>query len=88
VRAVSPGNNAFRAGVGGQEPHAWPDQPAWVGFVAAQHPVEDVADRSHGWVVQVVSRFIDVARGHVGDRVHIEGDADAMARLQGVFSLT
>jgi len=32
--------------------------------------------------------FIDLARGHAGDRVHIEGDADALARLQRVFSLT
>ena len=32
--------------------------------------------------------FIDLARGHLADRVHIEGDADALARLQRVFSLT
>jgi DNA-binding HxlR family transcriptional regulator len=32
--------------------------------------------------------FIDLARGHLGDRVHIEGDADALARLQRAFSLT
>ena len=32
--------------------------------------------------------FIDLARGHAGDGVHIEGDADALARLQRVFSLT
>jgi hypothetical protein len=32
--------------------------------------------------------FIDLARGHVRDRVHVEGDADALARLRRVFSLT
>jgi hypothetical protein len=31
--------------------------------------------------------FIDLARGHAGDRVRIEGDADALDRLQRVFSL-
>jgi DNA-binding HxlR family transcriptional regulator len=32
--------------------------------------------------------FIELARGHVGDRVHIYGDSDALARLQQIFSLT
>jgi DNA-binding HxlR family transcriptional regulator len=31
--------------------------------------------------------FIDLARGHASDRVRIEGDADALDRLQRVFSL-
>lgn len=30
--------------------------------------------------------FMELARGHAGDRVRIEGDADALARLQRVFS--
>jgi len=44
----------------------------------------------HASVKMVTDRqgFIDLARGHVADRVHIEGDADALARLQRVFSLT
>jgi DNA-binding HxlR family transcriptional regulator len=32
--------------------------------------------------------FMELARGQVGDRLRIEGDADALARLQQVFSLT
>lgn len=32
--------------------------------------------------------FIDLARGHLSDRVHIHGDRQAVARLQRVFSLT
>jgi DNA-binding HxlR family transcriptional regulator len=31
--------------------------------------------------------FIDLARGDPGERVRIEGDADALARLQSLFSL-
>jgi DNA-binding HxlR family transcriptional regulator len=31
--------------------------------------------------------FIELARGHAGDRVQIEGDADALARMLRVFSL-
>jgi SCP-2 sterol transfer family len=31
--------------------------------------------------------FMDLARGHPGDRVRIEGDAEAMKRLQQIFSL-
>jgi DNA-binding HxlR family transcriptional regulator len=31
--------------------------------------------------------FIELARGHAGDRVRIEGDADALARMLRVFSL-
>jgi DNA-binding HxlR family transcriptional regulator len=31
--------------------------------------------------------FMALARGNPGDRVRIEGDADALARMRGVFSL-
>ncbi|WP_446219867.1 winged helix-turn-helix transcriptional regulator [Micromonospora sp. IBHARD004] len=31
--------------------------------------------------------FMELARGHAGDRVRIDGDADALVRLQRVFSL-
>lgn len=31
--------------------------------------------------------FIELARGHPGERVRMEGDADALARMQRVFSL-
>lgn len=31
--------------------------------------------------------FIDLARGHASDRLRIEGDADALDRLQRVFFL-
>jgi DNA-binding HxlR family transcriptional regulator len=46
--------------------------------------------REHVTVKIVTDRqgFMELARGHVGDRVRIEGDADALARLQQVFSLT
>jgi DNA-binding HxlR family transcriptional regulator len=43
----------------------------------------------HAMVRIVTDRqgFIELARGRPGDRVQIEGDADALARLQRVFSL-
>jgi DNA-binding HxlR family transcriptional regulator len=31
--------------------------------------------------------FMELARGHAGDRVRLEGDADALARMLRVFSL-
>jgi hypothetical protein len=31
--------------------------------------------------------FIDLARGHATDRLQIQGDTDALDRLQRVFSL-
>jgi hypothetical protein len=32
--------------------------------------------------------FIDLARGNAAERVHVQGDPDALARMQRVFSLT
>jgi DNA-binding HxlR family transcriptional regulator len=43
----------------------------------------------HASVSVVTDRqgFIELAQGHTSDRVRIEGDADALARMLGVFSL-
>jgi DNA-binding HxlR family transcriptional regulator len=50
--------------------------PGWVGQAAT---VRIVTDRQG---------FMELARGHLGDRVRIEGDADSAATLQRVFSPT
>lgn len=48
----------------------------------------ETSERAAVRIVTDRQGFIELARGRVGDNVRVDGDADALARLQRIFSLT